>query len=222
MSEQEVKVLDPSDSPFDDIEPGTPTQVQEPIPAPQKEGFTLDDIRGIVTETLSRYQQPAAPQPQAQATPQPDDDWAELIYTDPKKAFERVKQEVIGEWEKREAARRAQEEEERAWQTFGNRYPELREFTDFAQTTFYRDPGRYSSMIHSKGLDGVMEQLATDVKKRLAFPAQGQAGTDRTATVEGRAAVPVQPPQAQPEERPVTFAEQLKARRAAREGALAK
>lgn len=223
MSEPEnpdVRVLDPTDSPFDDIEAGTPSnqQVAEPLPEPQKEGFTLDDIRGIVSETLARYTPPQAPQQPAPQAEQPD--LSELLYTNPRQAFDLVKQEILGEWRREQQAIRAQEEEKQAWRTFSDRYPELRDFTDFAQTTFYRDQERYTQLVRSKGFDGVMEQLATDVKKRLAFPARGDAtGTDRTATVEGRSAIPQSRAQPQAEPKPVTFAEQLKARRQARETA---
>lgn len=224
MSEQEqqndegdVRVLDPADSPFDDIPQGTPSVVQEPLPEQQKQGFTLDDIRGIVAETLSSYR---PPQPQAQPQPQTEQpDLSELLYTDPRRAFDMVKQEILSEWEQREAARRAEEQEKQAWQAFSTRYPELEPFLDLAQTTYYRNPNQYASLLHSKGLDGVMTQLATDVKKRLAFPAKSQEGTDRTAHVIGREAIVPQSKAAPEAPKPVTFAEQLKARRQARETA---
>lgn len=217
MNEPETKVLDASDSPFGNIEPGTPSSPPQASANPEPR-YSLDDLRMVVGEMMQQYTPPAPPQ-QMQLPlepPKKEEDFNELFYTDPRAAFDRMKSEIIGEWEKKEKARQAQIEEQRAWQMFGEKYPELKDFTDIAQSTFARDPNKYAQVRNMKGVDGLYEQLASDVKRRLTI-APARTETDRTVTVDGRVNTPVQAPPAQEPPKPTTLAEQLKARRSARE-----
>lgn len=107
-------------------------------------------------------------QPQAQQ-PRPEDSYTNLLYTNPEKFVEQVREEVTSNlsqrYEQDQMQQQAQMAYQQFWQNFNNRYPEFSDDLDLAEAYFQRNFNNYSDL----NVSDAMDVLAEDLAERLGY-----------------------------------------------------
>lgn len=105
-------------------------------------------------------------------------DYETLLFTDPKAAVERLRQEILAEVS---GAVSRQQLQERFWSEFYDKNKDLKEFDGYVKFVFQRELPKYGKL----EAYAAMDQLATSVKGELLKMSGGKVGSDKKLVGEG-------------------------------------
>lgn len=117
-----------------------------------------NNVAQQIEQLRMQFQRPEATQPRV------EDSYNNLLYTDPDKFVNAMRQDITSELEERysqaQAAQQSQQAYERFWQDFARRYPELEDDIDVGEALLSRHFNELSPLSTSDAMDAIADMVA--------------------------------------------------------------
>jgi hypothetical protein len=152
------------------------------------------------------------PPPRDPAPPQPSEDLSALLFSEPQKAIQKIREEVGKEIENKLTQRYVQDQNNiRFWGTFDEKFPDLKSDRDLVEMTMNANISELANIPVEEAMEKIAELTRGRIQRYTKSRPQG-----RRPYAEG-ASPPMPPRQAAEDDKPPSLSEIVRRRRAAKQ-----